>query len=243
MIGCDCGVCRSADPRDKRYRCSLYVEGPGGSFLVDTTPDLRSQALRAGLTRVNAVVYTHAHMDHVTGFDDLRAFCRHNPGGEMPVHGSEETLEVLQRMFAYAFNGHNRFVGYVHPVARPESGPFEVCGVTVTPFEVPHGRVRTWGFRFDVNGSPRLAYASDAKELPPASRELVRGVPVLVLDALRHEPHPTHLTLGEAIEVARDVRPDAAWFTHITHLLPHAATEATLPEGMRLAYDTLVLDL
>lgn len=242
MIGCDCGVCHSEDPRDRRYRCSVLVEGPGGTVLVDTTPDLRSQALRAGLKSVNAVVYTHAHMDHVTGFDDLRAFCRGN-GGAMPVHGSPETIAVLRRMFEYAFNGKNRYAGYVQPEPHEHEGPFTVCGMRVVPLDVPHGTVRTWGFRFDEGGHPRFAYFSDCKTLPDEVVEQVRGVPVLVLDALRMEPHPTHLTLPEAIDVAERVGAGATWFTHITHLLPHARTEASLPSSMRLSYDTLTLEI
>ncbi len=242
LIGCDCAVCCSDDPRDKRFRCSILVEGPSGTILVDTTPDLRSQALRVGLKRVDAVLMTHGHADHLMGFDDLRRLSDPKTD-EIPIYANGMTLDILARVFFYLFNGQNRYRGYVHPVPHLIEEPLELCGLRIVPLPVPHGKVETWGYRFEEGGVPKFAYISDAKEIPQQTRHLVQGIPVLVLDGLRPESHPTHLSLPEAVQTAREVEAQEVYFTHLTHYLPHAATEASLPQGMHLAYDTLTLDL
>jgi phosphoribosyl 1,2-cyclic phosphate phosphodiesterase len=242
MIGCDCEVCLSADARDQRTRSSLYVAAPEIAFLVDTTPDLRAQALRERLGRVNAVVYTHAHADHIMGFDDLRRFCDLN-GGVMPVYGSADTLAVLQRIFFYAFDQDTRVPGYVHAIPHPVDSSFELGKWRLTPLPVPHGRTTTYGYLFERNGRKQLAYLSDCKSVPPEAREKIRDVPLLIIDGLRDEEHPTHLTVGEAVEVGKDVRAKQTYLTHLTHQKSHAVRSEELPDGVQVAYDGLLFQL
>lgn len=241
MLTCDCPVCTSTDPRDNRTRASVYIETPECSFVVDTGPDFRMQALREKIHRVDAVVLTHAHTDHIMGFDDLRAFCK--GGRELPVYGSAETIGVLQRAFAFAFDGQNRFPGYIHPLAQTVSGPFHVGATLLTPLPVPHGRVTTYGYLFSRNGRKIAAYISDCKELPPPVVEEIRGVDTLIVDALRRKEHPTHMNVEEALAAVETVQPRQAWFTHLCHDLAHAEFEPTLPKHIRVAYDGLKLHL
>lgn len=241
MLTCDCPVCTSSDPRDKRTRSSLYIETPECAFVVDTGPDFRLQALRERIRRVDAVVLTHPHTDHIMGFDDVRAFC--HGGREMPVYGSEETISVLKRVFAFAFDGKNRFPGYINPVSHEVSAPFRLGETELVPLPVPHGRVATFGFLFIRGGEKLAAYFSDCKSLSPEVRTQIAGVRVLILDALRHREHPTHMNVTEALEVAADVKAHETWFTHLCHDLAHAELEPTLPTGVRIAYDGLKLDL
>ncbi|MBX7157098.1 MAG: MBL fold metallo-hydrolase [Verrucomicrobiae bacterium] len=242
MIGCDCSVCTSNDPCDKRTRSSIYLETEQGCVLVDTTPDLRQQLLREKINRVDAVVYTHAHADHILGMDDLRRFCEME-NRAMPLYGSREALETLSRVFFYAFNGENRFKGYVHPEPHAVQGPFELCGLTWNPLEVPHGKVRTWGYRVDYQGVPKLAYFSDCKSLPESVISQIQQIPYLILDGLRFKSHPTHLSLPEAIETARQVGAHATYFTHLAHAISHAEVGETLPSKMFLAHDGLKLEI
>jgi phosphoribosyl 1,2-cyclic phosphate phosphodiesterase len=241
MLTCECPVCTSPDPRDKRTRASIYVETPECSFVVDTGPDFRQQALRERIRRVDAVVFTHAHTDHIMGFDDLRVFC--HGGKELPVYGSAETLMLVQRAFAFAFDGKSRFPGYLNPVPQTVSGPFRVGATELVPLPVPHGRTTTFGYLFMRNGEKLVAYLSDCKELPPAVVEEVRGVDTLILDALRHKEHPTHMNIQEAIAASEAVQPRRVWFTHLCHDLAHAEVEPTLPSNTRIAYDGLKLEL
>jgi phosphoribosyl 1,2-cyclic phosphate phosphodiesterase len=241
MIGCDCAVCSSTDPRDKRTRASVYLETPGGAFVVDTGPDFRQQALRERIRRVDAVVLTHPHTDHIMGFDDLRAFC--HGGRELPVYGSPETLAVLRRVFAFAFDGENRYPGYIHPVAHEISGPLRLGDMELIPMLVPHGRVKTTAFLFVRGGRKLVAYFPDCKEVPLEARKCIAGVEVLILDALRRKEHPTHMNVEEALAVAHDINPRETWFTHLCHDLAHAELEAELPSRVRVAYDGLRLVL
>lgn len=241
VLTCDCPVCRSTDPRDQRTRASIYVETPECAFVVDTGPDFRQQALRERIRRMDAVVVTHAHTDHIMGFDDLRAFSYGHR--ELPVYGSAETLELLQRAFAFAFDGNNRFPGYLHPVPHVVSGPFSLGETELIPLPVPHGRTTTFGYLFVRGGRKLAAYLSDCKSLPPAVVEDLRGVEILIIDALRHKEHPTHMNLAEALQAVETVRPQRTWFTHLCHDLAHAETEPTLPPGVRIAYDGLKLSL
>jgi phosphoribosyl 1,2-cyclic phosphate phosphodiesterase len=237
MIGCECAVCRSEDPRDNRLRPSIHLTGDDGtSVLVDTTPDLRQQCLRAGITRVDAVVYTHAHADHILGFDELRRFNMLSKRA-MPVHGDQATLESLRRTFSYAFASPTPTGGGV-PEAQLHviSGPFDIGGLTFQPLSLQHGPTPVLGFRIG-----RFAYLTDCNVVPDETIEQVLGVDVLVLDALRHRPHPTHFSLGEAVEVASRIGAPRTYFTHMCHDLGHAATCAALPAGITLAYDGLRL--
>lgn len=241
MIGCDCTVCRSPDPRDKRTRASLHIETPECSFAVDTGPDFRQQALREGVRKLDAVVFTHPHADHIMGFDDTRVFC--HGGRELPVYGSAETLAGVRRVFSFAFDGQNRFPGYVNPVAHEITAPFYLGRTQLVPLFVPHGRVNTTAYLFIRGGRKLAAYFPDCKELRPAVRQAIAGVEVLVLDALRRREHPTHMNVDEALEVAGDVKARETWFTHLCHDLAHAELEPELPPGVRVAYDGLRITL
>jgi len=243
MIACDCPVCRSGDPRDRRTRSSIYIETPEAAWAIDTGPEFRLQCLREEVCRMDAVLYTHAHTDHVMGFDDLRRFC---PGEKaLPIYAGPETLADLKRIFFFAFNGENLFPGYVRPDPREVEpfAPFQIGATTVTPLPMIHGRGETFGYLMEREGRPLAAYLSDCKEVGAEVIARVSGVEALVVDALRRRGHPTHMNLDEALELTRKIAPGAAWFTHLCHELGHAETEAGLPPGVRVAYDGLRLEL
>jgi phosphoribosyl 1,2-cyclic phosphate phosphodiesterase len=237
VIGCDCAVCRSSDPRDRRSRSSIYVETPEATFVVDTGADFRMQCLRENIRRVDAVVFTHSHTDHIVGFDDLRPFCPN--ARPLPVYGSDQTLRDLQRVFLFAFNGENRFPGYVHPEPHIISEPFPLGATLLTPLPVPHGRMTTLGYLFTRNGQKLAAYLSDCKSVPPTVIEQIRGVRHLIVDALRKKPHPTHMSVDEALAVAAETQPSQTWLTHLSHDLQHAELEAGLPATVRVGFDGL----
>jgi phosphoribosyl 1,2-cyclic phosphate phosphodiesterase len=240
MIGCDCAVCRSTDPRDNRLRPSIYVEADDGTrILVDTTPDFRQQALRYDLRRVDAVVYTHAHADHVLGLDELRRY-NHMTRQPVPLYGEPHTLEQIRQTFAYAFQKGARAGGGVPDLTTHDldGGPFAIGGQAITPIPVRHGTWTIFGFRFG-----RFAYLTDCNAVPDTSLPLLQNLDVLVLDALRHRPHPTHFTVAQAIAAAKQIGAKQTLFTHICHDLGHAETAATLPDGIGLAYDGLRLSL
>ncbi|NBS06724.1 MAG: MBL fold metallo-hydrolase [Verrucomicrobia bacterium] len=242
LLACSCRVCTSADPRDRRFRSSVWVEDPPLSIVIDTSPDFRSQALRAGIPRLDAVLYTHSHADHIAGFDDLRTYSVKN-GNRIPIYADPFTLSRLEKAFDYAFNVRERSPAYVCPEPHPITGPFSIGPLTFTPLPVPHGTITTTGFRMDHHGQPRVAYLPDCAAVPGTIRDLIRQIPVLVIDGLREEPHPTHLTIAQAIEISQDVRAAQTWLTHLTHQTLHAERDATLPPPIRLAYDSLQLSL
>lgn len=238
VIGCDCPVCRSDDPRDKRTRTSAVVRCGDKTILIDTSPELRLQALANGLKRIDAVLYTHAHADHVDGFDDLRRFNQINQA-KLDVYCDSETASLIQNRYQYAFEYPFPFYG-----GKPDlnmhvfNGPFEAAGVGVVPFQVGHGRWTVNGFRFG-----ELVYLTDAKEIPEASIDAMRDARVLVINALRDEPHPVHLSLGQALEVIAEVKPDRAYLVHVSHEMPHAATSRRLPDNVSIAYDGLTVEV
>lgn len=242
FVACDCRVCRSADNRDRRLRSSILVESETTTLLVDTTPDFRTQALRHGLRHLDAAVFTHSHTDHVAGFDDLRRFCELSDRA-MPVYASPHTMAELRRMFYYAFDGQHAYRNYVRPDPREVTGPFRVGDIDLAPAEVPHGKMLVYGYIFSRSGRKLAAYFSDCHHVPPDVIAEIRDIPVLVIDALRHEPHPSHLSLREALEVAAAANARRTFFTHVGHDLGHAETEAILPENVRLAYDGLRVEI
>lgn len=241
MIGCDCAVCQSADPRDTRTRSSIYLQTPECSWVVDTGPDFRAQCLREKVRAVDAVVYTHSHADHIMGFDDLRAFSPR--GGTLPIYASLETMADLERAFLFAFNGLNRFPGYIHPEPRLIDGPFLLGATELTPLPVKHGRARVNGYLFSRRNEPLAAYLSDCKSVPDAVLERIAGVRHLIVDALRRKPHPTHMNLEEALAFSEKVRPSQTWLTHLCHDLGHVQTEPSLPAGVRIAFDGMKIEI
>ncbi len=236
MMACDCAVCRSTDPRNQRLRPSILIETVTTTVLVDATPDLRTQALRVGLRKLDAVVLTHTHADHVLGLDEVRVFTQAS-GQPMPVFGAAEALGDVRRIFAYACTDKPRWPSL--PCFRlQEVTPgvsFAIGDLQFLPVVLPHGWVEVLGFV--INGS--VAYWTDCSAVPPAVVEAARGIPVLIVDGLRHREHPTHLTIAQAVAVAQATRAQRTWLTHVCHEVDHAEVEATLPEGVRLAYDGL----
>lgn len=237
VIGCTCPVCTSTDPHNKRMRTSALLRVDAQQMLIDAGPDFRTQALRVGLQRLDALLLTHAHFDHVAGIDDVRPlnFRQRTP---LPIYGSERTLRDVSERFSYAFSdtadGSTRPSLELHAV----SGPFTVGGSTITPLPVMHGTWPIIGYR--IGG---LGYVTDASLVPAETMRLLRGVDVLVLNALRFEPHPTHFSLAQALEVIAELQPRQAYLVHLTHAFEHEAVNAQLPEGVQLAYDGLMVEL
>ena len=240
MIGCDCAVCRSEDPHDKRLRPSIFVEEQGTRVLVDPTPDFRTQALRAGIRWVDATLLTHTHADHILGMDDLRVFTGKN-GRKMPVYGSTQSLADIQRMFPYACTEKPRWEGLPSFSLEPiePNQEFVVGSLRVRPVVLPHGWMNVYGFVF----GRELAYLTDCNAVPADVVQLVRGVSVLVLEGLRHRPHPTHLTVAQALEVAGAVGAKLTLLTHVCHELMHQPADKELPAGVRLAYDGMQIEV
>lgn len=238
VIGCHCAVCTSDDPRNRRLRCGLRVEGGGRTVLVDTPPDLRQQALAHCIEEVDAVVFTHAHADHIFGLDDLRTFCfrRERP---IPCYGSAATLRRIRETFAYVFDGGGQEGGGKPRLElRPIAGDFAVEGMPWRAIPLLHGRLEVYGYRIGD-----FAYLTDCSAIPDASRELLAGVDTLVLDALRYRPHSTHFHLAAAVEEARRIGARRTYFTHLAHDIDATAVEIELPPGMELAHDGLRLEL
>lgn len=239
MVGCRCAVCRSGDPRDQRLRPSILLRYAGRNVVVDTTPDFRSQALRAGIETLDAVLFTHGHADHLLGLDDVRPINMIRKV-TIPVYASAETEAAIRRCFAYAFDGGEKESSTPKLEIRAVGGePFDLFGLTVTPVPVWHGSLPIYGYRF----GRAAAYLTDHSAIPPESMEKLRGLEVLFLDALRRQPHPTHTTLERALQLVDELAPRRAFFTHMCHDLGHAATERLLPPHVRLAYDTLEIDV
>jgi len=238
MVGCECSVCTSSDPRNHRYRCAVLVSLLHGNILIDTPPELRLQLLRAKVNYVNAVLFTHYHADHLMGLDDLRPMPRHL-GGAVPLYCTTEVERKIRSVFSYAFSGdvENLPAGFLPKLAFQtieEETPFAVLGQRVVPIPLIHAHFNVLGFRFDD-----VAYCTDVNKIPKESWPLLEGVRILVLDALRFKPHPGHFCLEEAVEVVERLRPERAYFTHMSHDLDHAETNRKLPAGMELAYDGL----
>ena len=251
VIGCDCAVCTSKDPKDNRLRTSAAIEwiddsGKRRTVLIDTSPDLRQQALRFEIKRLDAILYTHNHVDHTFGLDEVR---RYNAlqGQAIDVYAESHTLGFLKRTFGHIFesdkNVNQSFVATLIAWPLEIGKTIELYGVRFTPVRVLHGRLPIAGFRIEAadNSILPLAYLTDVSAIPPETWPQLKGVRTLVLDALRHRHHPTHLTLGQAVSIAHEVGAEKTYFVHMTHDLGHAETQQSLPKGMMLAWDGLEL--
>ncbi|MCB1036995.1 MAG: MBL fold metallo-hydrolase [Acidobacteria bacterium] len=242
VIGCQCEVCTSEDPRDRRLRCSLRLDVRSGDrierqILVDTATDLRQQALTYGLDRLDAILFTHAHADHTFGLDEVRIF-NFRQGGSIPCYGSASTLERIRHTFSYIFEGGQVGGGKPSLELVEVAGPFELFGLEVVPIPVDHGNLPVLGFR--IGG---FAYVTDCNAIPRRSRELLRGLEVLILGALRYRPHPTHFSIAEALQVVAELAPERTFFTHLTHEVRHAAPALEFPQGVAFGYDGLEIHL
>lgn len=229
-IGCGCSVCTSPDPHDQRLRPSVLVRANGRNILIDTTPDFRAQALRAKIERVDAILFTHDHADHILGLDDVRPFNFRQ--GPIPFFADDHTMASIRRIFRYVFDGPSESS---LPLLEPHTlngGPFCLFGAEVRPIPLMHGSRSILGFRFGP-----LAYLTDHSDIPETSMAQLKGLDVLFLDALRDRPHPTHTTVAQALQYVERLAPKRAVFTHIAHELPHSATQARLPANVSLAYD------
>jgi phosphoribosyl 1,2-cyclic phosphate phosphodiesterase len=241
MIGCGCPVCQSSDPKDQRTRTSAILGLPEGNLLIDTSPDLRQQLLRERIGVVHAVAYTHEHADHVMGLDDLRLFPFYI-GGPVPLYCEESVEHRIRRAFDYAFRDEEpTHAGAVPRLTfhRVDHQPFDVLGARITPLRLLHGpRFSVLGFRVG-----NVAYCTDTSEIPQPTLANLQGLDVLVLDALRHTPHVTHLSLEQAIAISQQLQPKRTIFVHMSHDLGYAATNAALPAGMELGWDGMRIDL
>lgn len=211
-------------------------------IVVDTTPDFRSQCLRSDICQIDAIVYTHEHSDHLMGLDELRRFCSIHDK-RLPAWGSRRVLDYIERIFPYAVQKPAPYKGLPEIDLHEVQGPFNLGTLRLTPFDMPHGSTRSLGYRFDTPRGPSFAYLTDCKAVSTDIRKQIQGIPLLIIDALRRVPHPTHLSIDEALEVVREVKPAQALFTHICHDLDHQITNAELPKNVQLAYDGQIVEL
>lgn len=236
-LGCHCRVCESPDWHDKRTRPSVLLEFDGRAIVVDTTPDFRYQALRARMERLDAIVFTHGHADHVLGLDDARGFY-FRQGDPIPIYADPKTMERIHEVFSYIFDGSYPYAGILKVDPHLIEGPFDLWGQPWLPVPVLHGRMPVMGFRFG-----KVGYVTDFSTIPASSLETLQGLDVLILDAMRHTPHPTHSSIEQSLELVERLKPRRAFFTHIAHEVAHEETNTSLPPHVRLAYDGLKLEV
>jgi phosphoribosyl 1,2-cyclic phosphate phosphodiesterase len=236
-IGCDCAVCHSTDARDRRTRPSVMIEWEGHRIIIDSGPDFREQAIREGINRLDAVLYTHGHADHILGLDDLRplTYPRVTGGGRLPLYARPETARIIRSVFKYVFDDDYKYGGIAKVELREVVEPFELLDLKVLPVPVMHGEENEIsGYRIG-----RFAYLTDFSTVPDRSIEMLQGVEVVFLDALRHEPHPTHSTVENSLKIAARIGASSTYFTHMSHDMAHEAANQALPPEVRLAYDGL----
>jgi phosphoribosyl 1,2-cyclic phosphate phosphodiesterase len=236
-LGCHCAVCDSTDPRDRRTRPSILLSYGGRNVVIDTTPDFRFQAMRAHIDRLDAVIFTHGHADHILGLDDIRPY-NLKQRGVVPIYASTETLAILRRQFAYIFDEGPTESSVPLIDLHTINGPIDVAGLHIVPVAAMHGSQPVLGFRFG-----KAAYLTDFSRVPESSKELLRGLDDFILDALRYVPHPTHSNVEQSLALVEELKPKRAWFTHICHDLGHEAANARLPQNVRLAYDGLQFEV
>lgn len=236
-LGCHCAVCESQDPYDQRTRPSVLLSYDGRNVVIDTTPDFRYQAMRARIDRLDAVLFTHGHADHVMGLDDIRPYNLKQKTA-VPIYAAGDTLGILRRQFAYIFE--EAQPGSTLPLIdlREIDGPFDLFGVKIVPIPAMHGIQPVLGFRLG-----NAAYLTDFSSVPESSKAMLRGLDDFILDALRYVPHPTHSNVEQSLALVGELKPKRAWFTHICHDLGHAQTNAKLPANVRLAYDGLQFEV
>lgn len=235
-IGCSCSVCTSGDPHDRRTRPSIMLQYDGRCVLIDTTPDFREQAIREQITHIDAILYTHAHADHILGLDDVRPLSFRNEG-KIPLYANESTATALESIFRYIFDANYKYGGIARVEMKRINGAVQLFGALFEPVEILHGEACIHGFRFG-----RAAYLTDFSQIPPHSMERLRELDILFLDALRHRPHPTHSTVENSLRLVQELKPRRAFFTHISHDLAHEETNRNLPAHVRLAHDGLKLE-
>jgi phosphoribosyl 1,2-cyclic phosphate phosphodiesterase len=236
-VGCDCAVCHSSDPHDRRTRPSVLIEYNDKTVLIDATPDFREQAIRERIRKLDAVLFTHSHADHILGVDDLRPLSFHHKPNKLPLYARPRAADFIRSTFRYIFDAEYKFGGLAQVELKAITGPVELFGVRFEPVTVIHGDTEIDGFRF---GS--AAYLTDHSDIPETSFAQLRNLDILFLDALRHKPHPTHSTVENSLRIVERVQPKRAFFTHICHDLPHEATNAALPSNVRLSYDGMKLE-
>jgi phosphoribosyl 1,2-cyclic phosphate phosphodiesterase len=238
VIACDCAVCHSSDPRDNRLRTSVWVQVNGKSFVIDTGPDFRQQMLRANVRDLDAVIFTHQHKDHTAGLDDIRAF-NHKNQRDIPLYGRETVLNQIRTEFAYAF-GDYRYPGVPHfELHFIENRPFDIEGVTVTPIEVMHHKLAVYGYRIGD-----FTYITDTNFISEEEQEKIKGSQILVLDTLQKEPHLSHFTLSQSLDLIDKLNAPQTYLIHMSHKLgKHEDIEKELPANVRLAYDGLVIEM
>ncbi|MFT6969867.1 MAG: phosphoribosyl 1,2-cyclic phosphate phosphodiesterase [Roseivirga sp.] len=234
VIGCNCKVCTSLDFRDKRLRASVHIEIEGHSFIIDSGPDFRQQVLRERINQLDALIFTHEHKDHTAGMDDIRSF-NFLQKKDMPIYGRKSVLDQLKREFAYIFEG-TKYPGIPRvEVLEIENKPFDIEGVKFTPIEVLHYKLPVFGYRIED-----FTYITDAKTITQEEKQKIKGTKVLVLNALQSEPHPSHLTVDEAIELAQEINAERTFFTHMSHKIgTHSKISARLPKNIEFAFDGL----
>ena len=237
MIGCTCPVCQSTDPRNTRRRASVYIRSETTHIVIDTTPDFRMQALDTPIERVDGLLITHTHADHIFGFDDLRRFF-YLQDAPIAVYGSSQTIETMNRIFPYVHNDRPDGTSILRVSFNVVSAPFMIGDITVTPLPVHHGSWLIYGYRLDHNGSS-IIYIPDCSGIPPPTMQIIRPADVMILDGLRHRPHPTHFCVEQSLECFRKAQAKRGFLTHVCHDLEHETTQAALPEHVWLAYDGL----